>query len=82
MAKLSYGDLERFFRNDVSLLAHAAGLALRLRDTSVREPRRLGGVLIYFEKARSIGIADNRLPEWLGIESKYTSFARYREMTD
>lgn len=73
---------DRLSHSDVRLLAHASGLALSSRDTSILEPKSLGVILNDYERARSIAIADNRLPEWSGIESNYTAFARYREIID
>lgn len=69
-------------RDDISLLVHACDLALSARDTTSLDPKTFATALNNFRAARDLAISENRLDVSPAIESKFNTFARYREIID
>lgn len=67
---------------DLGLLTHACDLALSTRDTAGLDPKTFGSARSYFQKVRAAAMEEQRIDLDPNIESKYSSFARYREMID
>ena len=75
-------DPSHLSRDDLSLLVHASDLGLTIRDTANLDPKNFGITLRNFQEARGVAVEDDRLELGCSIESKYSSFLRYREIID